>query len=71
MSSTVIKRSIVIALLGLSLFWATGASSAQPESEAKVVARLYKDYAWQAFTEQPELFGDGLTSESKATLEKY
>jgi len=57
--------------LGLSLFWTTGVLAAQPESETKVVARLYKDYAWQALSTQSELFGEGLRGESKATLEKY
>jgi hypothetical protein len=71
MLPTKINRSVVVASLGLSLFWSMGALAAQPESEAKVVARLYKDYGWEAFASQYELFGDGLTGESKTTLEKY
>jgi hypothetical protein len=53
------------------MFWSTGGLAAQSESEAKVVARLYKDYAWQAFSTQKELFGEGLGGASKVTLEKY
>jgi hypothetical protein len=71
MWSTVANRSIVTVALGLPLFCATGAAAAQSESESKVVARLYKDYAWQAFSTQSELFGESLPSLSKAALEKY
>lgn len=71
MWSIVIHRSVAIAALGLSLMWTTEALAGQAESEAKVVASLYKNYAWQAFTSQPELFGDRLGSENQATLEQY
>jgi hypothetical protein len=71
MLSTGAKRSLVIACLGLSLCWSSNTLAARPESEAKVVARLYKDYAWQAFSTQSELFGDGLGGQSKAILEQY
>jgi hypothetical protein len=71
MWSTAVSRTIAIATLGLSLSWSTGVSAAQADAEAKVVARLYKDYAWQAFSIQTELFGQGLGSANKATLEKY
>jgi hypothetical protein len=71
MLSTVANRSVVIVALGLSLLCAAGAGAAQTESEAEVVARLYKDYAWQAFSTQSDLFGEGLGGESKATLQKY
>lgn len=71
MLSTAISRSVATMCLGLSLLRAADAFAAAPESEDKVVARLYKDYAWEAFTAQPKLFGNGLTGENKTTLEKY
>ena len=71
MLSTAANRIIVIASLALGLGCASAAVAAKPESEAFVVARLYKDFAWQAIASQPNLFGEGLAHQRKATLEKY
>ncbi|GAB3461058.1 hypothetical protein GCM10027321_21220 [Massilia terrae] len=71
MSSTVANRLTLIAALAMILLGAVPADAAQRETEAKVVARLYKDYAWQAIATQPDLFGEGLAGASKAELERY
>lgn len=71
MSSTVVSRLALIASLAIALLSATHSHAAQRESEAKVVASLYKNYAWEAMAAQSDLFGEGLTGASKAQLEKY
>lgn len=68
MLSTVASRLTIIAALAFPF---CSAQAAQSDSEAKVVARLYQDYAWQAIATQPDLFGEGLASESKTRLENY
>jgi hypothetical protein len=68
MLSTVASRLTIIAALASPF---CGAQAARPELEAKVVARLYQDYAWQAIATQPDLFGDGLAGASKTKLENY
>jgi hypothetical protein len=47
------------------------AVAASSPNEAAVVARLYRDYGWQAFANQTELFGEDITHQARATLEKY
>jgi hypothetical protein len=68
---TVAKRFIVITALALPLCCPSTACAAQAEPEAKVVAKLYRDYAWQAIATQPDLFGEGLAGESRTRLENY
>jgi hypothetical protein len=45
--------------------------AAGADNEAAVVAKLYKDYAWQAVASQRDLFGEDLAHQSKAVLETY
>jgi hypothetical protein len=71
MSSTVVNRLVVIASFAMALGWTSTAVAGKAETEAAVVARLYKDFAWQAIASQPDLFGEDLAHQSKATLEKY
>ncbi|MGZ5199720.1 MAG: DUF3828 domain-containing protein [Telluria sp.] len=71
MSSTAANGLALIAALAISLFIGAPANAAQTETEAKVVADLYKNYAWQAMATQPDLFGEGLAGASKAELERY
>lgn len=66
-----IKRIAMLASLALALGTAGAAVAAKPESEAAVVARLYKDYAWQAIAGPSNLFGKVLTHQPGATLERY
>ena len=47
MLSIAAKRIMMMASLALVLGWTGAAVAAKPESEASVVARLYKDFAWQ------------------------
>jgi len=47
------------------------ALAATTNGEAAVVAKLYKDFAWQALASQHDLFGDDVAHQSKATLEHY
>jgi hypothetical protein len=71
MLSTAAKRLVVIALAILTLGWTSTAVAAKAETEAGVVAKLYKDFAWQGIGGQPDLFGDDVAHQSRATLEKY
>jgi hypothetical protein len=71
MSFTVIKRVVVIASLALASYWANPAFAASANTEAAVVASLYKDFAWQAFASQDDLFGADLAHQNKAALGKY
>jgi hypothetical protein len=71
MSSTGANRLALIAAFAISLLGGVPADAAQPENEAKVIAHLYKNYAWQAIATQPDLFGEGLAGASKAELERY
>jgi hypothetical protein len=47
------------------------ALAATTNGEAAVVAKLYKDFAWQALASQHDLFGDDVAHQRKATLEHY
>jgi hypothetical protein len=71
MLSTAAKRFFVIALAILVLGSASTAVAAKAETEAGVVAKLYKDFAWQGIGGQPDLFGEDVAHQSRATLERY
>lgn len=71
MLSTAASRIVTMALAALASGWAGTAVAAKAETEAAVVARLYKDFAWQAIGGQPDLFGDDIVHQSRTTLEKY
>lgn len=71
MLSIAANRFILIALTAFTFGWARTAVAAKADTEAGVVARLYKDFAWQAIGGQPELFGDHIGHQSRSTLEKY
>jgi hypothetical protein len=71
MSSFAVNRVVVTAWLALALGWTGTAYAEKPKAEAGVVASLYRDFGWQAFASQQNLFGDDLAHQKKATLEKY
>lgn len=71
MSSTVASRVIVVASAVIAFGWTSQAFAASSNAEAALVARLYKDFAWQAFASQSDLFGDDLAHQNKATLDRY
>jgi len=71
MSSIAAKRLTLIASIALSIAWSGTALAAKADNEAAVVAKLYKDFAWQAVASQADLFGDDLAHQGKAALEKY
>lgn len=71
MLSTAVDRFAVIASVALACAWNSMAVAAQTEASAVVVARLYKDFAWQAMATQRHLFGEDLAHQGKASLEKY
>jgi hypothetical protein len=71
MSSTAAKRIAVSMLLAFACGWTNASLAAKEESAAGVVARLYKDFAWEAMTSQPKLFGEDLAHQDKATLLRY
>ena len=64
-------RLVVIASLAVVLGCTSTSGTRPSATEAEVVASLYKDFAWQAFTSQHELFGKGVADQDLATLERY
>jgi hypothetical protein len=68
---TAAKRFIFVAALGLPIWFPSIGYAAQAAGEAKIVAKLYRDYAWQAITTQPDLFGESLAGENRSKLENY
>jgi hypothetical protein len=71
MSSIAVKRLTLMASVALSIGVSGSALATKADNEATVVAKLYKDFAWQAVASQADLFGDDLAHQGKATLEKY
>ena len=70
-SSIAAKRVSIIVSSALAIGWSGPVFAAKVNNEAAVVARLYKDFAWQAVASQADLFGEDLSHQSKSTLEKY
>jgi len=66
MSSTATKHALVLAAIAVVI-----CGTAKAESAKSTVARLYKDFAWQALSSQSELFGDVLANQKKSVLERY
>lgn len=63
---------VAVAMAILFAFAGGGnAVAAKVETDAGVVAKLYKDFAWQAIASQPDLFGHDITQQSRSTLERY
>jgi hypothetical protein len=60
----IVSTAFVIVSTGTAL-------AATTNGEAAVVAKLYKDFAWQALASQHDLFGDDVAHQGKATLEQY
>ena len=71
MLSIAAQRLILIATATLLSAWSSPAMARKADGEAVVVAKLYKDFAWQAVASQADLFGDDLSHQNKATLERY
>jgi len=71
MSSTAAKRIALSVLLAVACGWTGTSFAAKAESATAVVARLYKDFAWEAMAGQPKFFGEGLAHQDKATLQRY
>lgn len=71
MSSIAVKRLGMSIVAAMALGWAGIACAAKAETETAVVARLYKDFAWQAMATQTGLFGKDLAHQDKSTLNKY
>jgi hypothetical protein len=71
MSSIAVKRLALMASVVLSIGCNGSAHAARADGEAAVVAKLYKDFAWQAVASRADLFGDDLSHQGKVTLEKY
>ena len=71
MWSIAVKCLALIASAALSIGSSGSAVAAKADYEAAVVAKLYKDFAWQAVASQADLFGDDLSHQRKETLEKY
>lgn len=71
MLCTVVKRLGVIASITMAFGYTGNAIAAKTDAETIVVAKLYKDFAWQAMATQADLFGEDLAHQGKTTLEKY
>lgn len=71
MSFTVINRLVVLAAFASAVVGAGPSVATTTETEATPVALLYKDFAWQAFASQADLFGEDIAHQSKGVLEKY
>jgi hypothetical protein len=71
MSSIAVKRLGLIISAALTIGWSGTVLAAKAGGEAVVVAKLYKDFAWQAVASQTDLFGEDLSHQSKSTLNKY
>jgi len=71
MSSIAVKRLILIGTAAVVTAWSSAAFAGKADGEAVVVAKLYKDFAWQAVASQADLFGDDLSHQNKGTLERY
>jgi len=72
MSSIVPNRhAILMAVLFLLLCDPDASRAAAPDTGASVVARLYKDFAWQAIGGQSDLFGEDVSHQPKPVLEQY
>lgn len=71
MLSTAIKRLGIAMSISMVIGWAGAVFAANAEQETVVVAKLYKDFAWQAMASQADLFGEDLAHQRKATLENY
>lgn len=71
MLSTVDNNWISRITLTLLLCCPALAWSAPVGVEAKVVAHLYRDYGWQAFASQQDLFGEGLEQQRRKVLGQY
>ena len=65
------RRIAASVLLIFACGWTGACLAASAEPATTVVARLYKDYAWEAMASQPALFGEGLAHQDKATLQRY
>ena len=71
MSSIAVKRLALMLSVALTIGWSGPVLAAKTDNEAAVVAKLYKDFAWQAVASQADLFGDDLSHQRKETLEQY
>jgi hypothetical protein len=71
MLSTAAKRFIMMTLAALTIGWASPAVAAKADTEAAVVARLNRDFAWQVIGGKPDLFGGDIVDQGRSTLNKY
>lgn len=60
--------TLILALAALGLGGTAMAAKANPE--AAVVAKLYKDFAWQAIADQYDLFGNDISHLDRQALEQ-
>jgi len=65
------NRLVLIVLTILTIVCGGTAAAAKADTEAGVVAKLYKDFAWQAMATQWDLFGNNIVHQNRSTLERY
>jgi hypothetical protein len=70
-SSIAVKQFSALVLAAAAIGWTGTAAAAKANPEAAVVAKLYKDFAWQAMAGQPDLFGKYVSHLDKSALEQY
>lgn len=65
--SSIAAKSGILALC----LWIWFGCAAAADRETAVVGKLYRDFAWQAFANQPELFGADIAHQGRARLLAY
>lgn len=71
MSSIAVKQLSALVVAAAAIGWTGIAVAAKADPETAVVAKLYKDFAWQAMTGQPDLFGQDVSHLNRRALEQY
>lgn len=67
----IVAREVLIAIAVFVLASSRIATAAPASTELALVAHLYKDFGWQAFAVQHDLFGNGVAQQSRDVLGRY
>lgn len=70
MSSSIIKTICSLAVLAATLS-AGSICAATADSTLAPVAKMYRTFAWEALSNESDLFGSGLAEQSAAALSQY
>lgn len=67
----IMRRFMALVLASATTGWTGTALAAKANPEAAVVAKLYKDFAWQTMADQADLFGGDIGHLDRRALEQY